>query len=370
MILKNTTVSSILNAVEKLSIQSGQVLMILFAEKQLPDIKGLIDDLNKKNIIFFGGIFPGIIYGKEKMESGVILQTMQAADAPLLIKNISNKKLYELEQYKIATTKDYARTGITLIDGLTSNINYCLENLNNKLGEHFNFLGGGAGSLSLEQKPCVFSNEGFFEDAAVFCGVENKSKIGVRHGWKKLAGPVVATKTDGNKILQLNWQNPFEVYRHYVEADCQEVILRENFFNISKRYPFGIYREGDEEIVRDPISVGENDALICVGEVPTNTVLNILKGEHSRLIDSASVAARLSLPEEGEEIEQVFVIDCISRTLYLENQFEAELEAIYNCYKKININPIGILSLGEISTWGKGLLEFYNKTIVVGSILK
>ncbi len=34
---------------------------------------------------------------------------------------------------------------------------------------------------------------------------------------------------------------------------------------------------------------------------------------------------------------------------------------------KINQEPFGIFSLGEISSYGKGLLELFNKTIVIGT---
>ena len=68
-------------------------------------------------------------------------------------------------------------------------------------------------------------------------------------------------------------------------------------------------------------------------------------------------------------IQLSIIIDCISRTLFLEEEFPKELaaitEAMPNSDGKETL-PQGVLSLGEISSGGDGYLEFYNKTLVVG----
>lgn len=194
--------------------------------------------------------------------------------------------------------------------------------------------------------------------------------MGVRHGWKKLVGPIVATRTSQNTIFELNWTNAFEVYKEAIEEDSEQEIRSDNFFSIAKGYPFGIYKENQEDIVRDPISVDENGSLICVGEVPENTVLYILKGERNDLIASAQQATQDTLQAPSIKINHLLVFDCISRTLFLEDRFPEELQAIDNQLKlrDLKATPYGVLSLGEISSYGEGLLEFFNKTIVVGTL--
>ena len=63
------------------------------------------------------------------------------------------------------------------------------------------------------------------------------------------------------------------------------------------------------------------------------------------------------------------MVDCITRPSALGDRFSEELEAIRNQLEVNNEEqePFGILSLGEISSYGDGLLEFFNKTIVVGT---
>ena len=110
--------------------------------------------------------------------------------------------------------------------------------------------------------------------------------------------------------------------------------------------------------------VKENGALVCVGEVPVESYVDILTGDESSLVNAARKALTLSLEAYlGPANHKVFFfIDCISRVLFLGKEFEKEIQAVY----QEGIPLIGALTLGEIANSGKDYLEFYNKTAVVG----
>ena len=370
MILNQTQPKQILDAIQSMNLQKEEAILLLFGEESDVNIQELINVLNAMNITFFGGIFPGIIHGTENTKTGCIIKKLPIGCKPFMIHGL------EGEQFSIPNLlEDHNLTGekitlLTFVDGLTANIATYLQRLYHTYGNTANFLGGGAGSLTLVQKPCVFSNEGIFQDAAVLCPVKMEVSLGVKHGWEKLKGPIVATRTKKNVILELNWRNAFEVYKEIVEEDSWKTFNDENFFDLAKGYPFGIIRENGEDIVRDPIAVDENGSMVCVGEVPENTVLYILKGNNEALIQSATVAVQESIADVKQEVKHNFIVDCISRTLFLENEFTKELEAICNSVKnpKGESIPQGILSLGEISSNGEGFLEFYNKTLVIGAL--
>jgi len=195
----------------------------------------------------------------------------------------------------------------------------------------------------------------------------------VRHGWRELKGPFVATRSDRNTIIQLNWRNAFDVYRSTVEADAGVTITTENFFRVASGYPFGIRKEGQEVLVRDPVAVGPGGSLVCVGDVPENAALSILKGEPRLLVSAAGQAAREALLDGGDPARPVrhcLLADCVSRSLFLGERFSEELDEIADGLGggAEGCQPVGMLTLGEISSHGEGYLEFFNKTSVVAVV--
>ena len=338
--------------------------LITVGEHTEIDINELINQLNSLSARFIGGIFPKVIHGNSILDQGIVIKTLNNIEHIGVIENISSKN-YIIPKFNFQSEKDYSL--FTYVDGLTSNISNYLSELYENYGMETNYFGGGAGSLSLEQKPCVFSNDGLFMDAAVFAIMSMSSKIGVAHGWTKVQGPFIVTKAEGNVIKELNWKNPFDVYKDVVEEHSGKKFTEDNFFDIAKGYPFGILKEDAECIVRDPLMVNENNELVCVGELEDNMVVDILHGNESSLIKAAEQAT-LNSAKQASNPRKAIIIDCISRILFLEDNFDKELTAITSTinskFPQVSIG--GALTLGEISSYGEGFLEFYNKTTVVG----
>jgi len=369
MYLSTTNSGEIISAITGMKIQEGDVVAVLLGEKNRPDIKHLISGLNENRIDFFGAIFPGLIHGNQRHEEGALILVLPALEKPFLIKGLDTERI-DLPDFgtKISEAPNKKYTAVILVDGLTSNISLFLSKLFNRLGNAVHYFGGGAGSRTLRQEPCLFTPEGWFQNAAIVAFIKLEINLGVRHGWERIQGPIVATRTRKNRIAELNWKNAFQVYREAVESDSGLELAEENFFEIAKGYPFGIIKEGGEDIVRDAIDVTPDGELLCVGEVPENAVLRILKGKKESLIRAAGQAVDDCLCTKIRNLRQNLIVDCISRVIFLGEDFSKELETVN---RKIHISndqpPLsGILTLGEISSYGEGFLEFFNKTIVIG----
>lgn len=388
MYLENPTVNAVVCSVEQLlsdliktldcsvvcgSSHCSATVYILVGESATLDIPALIDVLSQQTIEFIGAIVPAVISGTVKSTTGVIINALPTLGKPYLIRGLEQPEidLPELDPDGLDALEQQA-TALLLVDGLTANIGTFLAELYDDLGNSVHYLGGGAGSLSLQQKPCIFNSEGCFQDAALVTFVALSSSLGVRHGWERIHGPVVATQTEKNRVQQLNWKNAFSVYRDVVEQDSDQTLTRDNFFEIAKGYPFGILKAGQEDIVRDPIIVQDEKTLVCVGEVPENASLHILKGSHASLTTAARQAASDSASQidPKHQVHSVMIVDCISRVLFLEENFLQELDALQKGLGALgeHLIPEGALTLGEISSYGEGFLEFFNKTIVVGTL--
>ncbi|MFK7907530.1 MAG: FIST N-terminal domain-containing protein, partial [Chitinophagales bacterium] len=175
MYIKNPNNESILEAVRDIGIDSQDSLLLMFGEKQVFDFDSLHRSLSTLDISFFGGVFPGLIYEGNRYEDGCILLKLNVIKKPILVHGLQNKNFELPNVPDIEALYGEKRTVLTFVDGLTSNIAAYLSKLYDVLGNTVNFIGGGAGSLTLVQQPCVFTNQGIFQDAAVICFLDYKS---------------------------------------------------------------------------------------------------------------------------------------------------------------------------------------------------
>lgn len=312
-----------------------------------------------------GGVFPAILHEGRKYDRGTLVIGLPTRPNTAVIAHLSHPDT-DLDNALLSQMgdADNGKTMLVWMDGLSHRIRDLVDAVFNLFGLEHNYIGGGAGSLSFEQRPCLFTNRGFLQDSAVIASLDLASGVAVSHGWQSVSGPYKVTEADGNTIHSLNWQPAYAVYRSVIRQTAGHTLTSDNFFTVAKAFPFGINRLGAEKIVRDPILVDDNDGLVCVGDVPSEVYVDILSGTPDSLVAAASTALRDAVdaypgaPGSGS----IFVIDCISRALFLEDHFEHELA----CLNRYDAQMFGALTLGEIANNRKDFLEFYNKTVVVG----
>lgn len=367
MLLVSPKEKEILEAAKTLNAKEGESILILVGENTSIDIKHLTNLFNQNNIKFCGSIFPSVLQGSQKYEDAVILNKYALVCPPVLVEHLDTDTFEMPDLKNIPLTGDKKHIAMVWVDGLTANIAQFLGKLYKQLGNEVNYIGGGGGSLSLKPSPCLFTNDGFYQDAALVMVVEMEAGLGVLHGWEKIDTPIVTTKTSRNLVEELNWENAFEVYKNVIFEDSGLVITQENFFEIAKSYPFGIFKEGQESLARVAVNITPDGTLTCLGEVPENAVVYILKAKKEALVACAVKAGLESKHNSNNRnLKSVFVVDCISRVLFLEEAVTAELSGISDAFE--DIVPEGVLSLGEISSAGNGVLEFFNKTVVVAAL--
>ncbi len=344
----------------------NQTVMILACDANRFE-KELIDPiLLQSNMPIIGGIFPSIIYNTEKYDKGTLFIRLHDEMDIHIINDISQKNYESLDkdmEKQLDGFDSSTKTMFVFIDGLAKNIGVCVNVLFDNYGLEVNYIGGGSGSLSFEQKPSLFTNQGLLNDAFIYCYSKCHSSIGVCHGWKSISGPCQVTKSSGTIIQEIDYKPAFEVYKDAIYKYSSKTITKENFFEIAKFPPFGLNTITDEKIVRDPIVLNGTE-LVCVGDVEEGCYLDILYGKSDDLIKAAKYAADISYDNINFKDGFTFFIDSISRVLVLEEEFKNEIEAVYREGRVL----VGALTFGEIANNGRDYLSFYNKTSVVGNI--
>lgn len=364
---KTGTVKGLKRIIDRLLASDSKSIILLSCDRNgftPPEIDHIMQDIP---VPVIGGIFPAIIANTRKMEKGTIALGCKKAVKTVTIPDFENKAI-DIESFIETKFSESAKivTVLIFVDAFSKSISRLIDGLFNIFGLEINYIGCGAGSLTMKQKPCLFTNQGLVQNAAVIAATCSSSGIGVTHGWHSVDGPYRVTQAEGNVIHTLDWKPAFHVYQKAVEKISHERFADLDFYDISKSFPFGITKLGAERVVRDTVRVGENNALICVGEVPEGAFVDILTGDENTLLKAVEQACSESEKQFGQEIQDrfVFFIDCISRVLFLGDRFKNEIEKVYHPEHPL----VGACTIGEIANSGNQYLEFYNKTSVVAQI--
>lgn len=362
------TASALRNCIDDLAEKGALTVLILACEADgwTPELLNAM--LKTVKVSIAGGIFPNIIHEHEVRESGTaIIGIPQRLDIAVL-RNLSEKEsrvhAAVHKQGKIFGPSDSL---LIFVDGLAQHIERLVSSLYTVAGSSVNAVGAGAGHSDMVQRPCVFTNQGLLDDAAIIVKLPFKTYTGIKHGWQLLQGPYSVTKSKGNSLKALNYEHAYGVYRTQVEAACGRKLLDNNFFDITRNYPLGVQDAHGRQIVRDPIRMEGRD-LVCLGGVPENAMVYILQGDSEKLIRSAAGAANKACTSfykhNNTAIEGMMVFDCISRKMLLGENFVHELNAIKEV-SQTNGLGFGALTISEIANGSNAPINLLNKSVVV-----
>ncbi len=348
-------------ALEQLAIEGfGTVGIFAGAQNGLTPQK--IDPvLTAARVALFGGVFPEIIYENQRYTQGAVLLALRGRYESCVLKNISDPDLNFDQAIEGALPGPPPETMFVLVDGYARRITALIDGLFNNFGLDANYLGGGAGDLSFQSHPCIISSDGLLADAAQFVFTPLRSGVGVRHGWVAHRGPYRVTAARANIVESIDWRPAAEAYREIVQSAGGEIGDDADFLRKASAFPLGIRKIGAEYLVRDPVNVTPEGGMVFVGEVPEESLVDVLCARVEQLTAAAGEALRAA-EESLPEYDQMFLIDCISRALFLGPEFERELAAS----QPRAGGRFGILSIGEIANNGSSYLDFYNKTAVAG----
>ena len=318
--------------------------------------------LQTLSVPIFGGIFPEIIHDGTNTDSGALVVGLSAEPVVTTVEGLSDPETAFRDALDPRLPARGYETAFVFVDAYSEQIEQFIEALFRTYSVDLNVIGGGAGTLDDERTPCLITNEGVVEDAAVIAAVHAPTTVGVNHGYSEIAGPFRVTAAEGSTLHELDGRPAFDQYSDAIERHAGRTVTPETFFEVAKSHPFGISRLDGEQLVRDPFAV-DDGSMSCFGAVPEGEFLSVLAGDADSLIEAARTAADHATSGSLEPDALLF-FDCISRVLYLESTFDRELAAVTDH----ELPVVGALTIGEIANDGAGHLDYYNKTAVVGAI--
>ena len=252
-----------------------------------------------------------------------------------------------------------------LFDAMVPNIGTLLDNLYLHLANRVHYAGANAGSETFSPMPCLFDGQRLVSDGVLMVLLPDHRGAILEHGYQAPAQTVYATSTLGNCISQIDWRPAFEVYQELVQSQYGVQITAENFYEHAVHFPFGIVRANHHVVVRIPVMHKDDGSLFCVGEVPANSVLTLLKSPSVDSTETLQVLIDGLATMNGDSTAaELLLFYCAGRRMHLGvEKASVELQQFGQQTRAAGI--AGALSLGEIGgSTLHGYPLFHNATLV------
>ncbi len=341
--------------------QLGLYVLIAEADReQVPQLQALA---NEMSLPLSGAVFPELIWLNEFKPHGVIVSALAPAPKSCIVSALAEMSgADEVAAEIVAFVSESEQDGqlFLVFDAMTPNIASILDAVYLELGDGIGYMGTNAGSESFQPIPCVFDNQQYVQDAVLLMQLPAQMGISLEHGYSAPDEMIVATSTEGNRIVSIDWRPAFDVYSDLAKRHYGIDINRENFYQYAVHMPFGIVRIDGEVLVRIPVALQEDGSLFCVGEVPENAILTLLNAVPRNSRETVDKLVECSPGDAGEGLKMIYY--CAGRRMHLEATAKDELALLAQAMAPAKL--FGALSLGEIgSSMKTGYPLFHNATI-------
>lgn len=337
----------------------------LFAEAAVGQVPILQAAARAHHLQLSGGVFPALIHEARFGATPLLLYPLPE---PLPYRLIPLADYDEQPRAGIAEIVDLVEGGddgtpstlVMLFDSQFGKVASFLDRLYLELGDSVSYAGACAGSETFQPMPCLFDADRLLGQAVLVLRMPEDMPVGIEHGYAHSPEGLVATSTSGNCIDQINWHPALSAYADLARRHYGLEVTADNFYEMAVHFPFGISRLHGESVVRIPVALTDKGAIHCVGEIPENAVLTLLKGPDA---PDAAVMSQVARPLVGH-CRRVLVFYCAGRRMHMGASASGEL-ALLAAELPPDLPWGGALSLGEIGVSGShGYPLFHNACVM------
>lgn len=354
------------------SIYPEMGVLALLPEAEQEGVALLQQACDGQGVQLVGGIFPALTSSEGFLSQGVWLirfnqmpYTTLFSDLPAGTETLQSSLdgLVEEVMPQLDNSDDVSL--FMIFDAMVPNIGTILDELYLRLANRVHYMGVNAGSETFQPMPCLFDNRQTVQNGVLLMLLKPHQGAILDHGYEVPEQMITATATSGNRIMQIDWRPAFEVYQEIARDQYGLEVNRDNFYQTAVHFPFGIVRANGVILVRIPVALEEDGSLFCVGEVPPNALLTLLRApavDSGHTLDTVvNGLTELYGPLDGRDM---LLFYCAGRRLHL--GIDAAADEVRDLQQQSGSGRIaGALSLGEIGSttqWGYPL--FHNATLV------
>jgi hypothetical protein len=255
---------------------------------------------------------------------------------------------------------------LVLSDGLQINGSELIRGMNTVLPESVVITGGLAGDGDRFKQTWVIKDSvpvGGMATAVGLYGDRIRLGHGSKGGWDYLGPERRVTRSEGNLLYELDGKPALELYKDYLGERASGLPATALLF------PLALKQDGsdDEYLVRTILAVDEAaQSMTFAGNIPQDSLVQLMRGNFDRLITGASEAALLT-KFENQQNTLAIAITCVGRRLVLGERAEEEIEATLDAFPP-GTQQIGFYSYGELSPYAQGRCELHNQTMTLTTI--
>lgn len=344
----------------------GMGLLVLLPEAGKGNVPELQSACRQRGIPLFGAIFPMLITPSGFSPRGAWLVRFDNAPQGFLLPSretaadTAQEVVQEVEARLAGevTAPAAIPTLFLIFDGQLPAIGSILTGIYRKLHRRVCYAGVNAGSETFQPIPCLFDAERTLGDGVLGLLFEDAVKNVVEHDYPVSQTLMRATSASGNRVVSIDGRPAFEVYQEISQREFGAHLTKENFYDHAVHYPLGVVTAADV-LVRIPVAYDDDGSVHCVGEVPPNSMLRLLRAP---LVDDCNCTLKIA-DQMAEDGGGVLVFYCAGRRMHFKDKADLELTDLA---KRLDTPALaGALSLGEIDTMPEvGIPRFHNAAVV------
>jgi hypothetical protein len=259
------------------------------------------------------------------------------------------------------------RVMMLLTDGVAGDQKEITRGVHGVVGSGLPLVGGCAGDgLEMKQTFQLHGDE-VITDGVVAAAIASDAPIGLgwSHGWERVGEPMLVTRSDNNRVYEIDDKPALDTYLRRLEAPDEARNDAAEFTKWARLRPLGLgQRRSGQEPVRCVNDANFEDRSIgCTAEVPQGGMAWFMRGDADSILRStvsACDAAAAAL--DGEPPRAVITFDCIGRRGVLgEDGIGLEVERITQSFPGVPVS--GFYTYGEIART-RGVNAVHSQTVV------
>lgn len=340
---------------------SPGVVLVLLPEAESASIPALQASCREQGLALLGACFPAILTAAGFATQGGVLAYVPGARGVLLdaMDGNASQAGVRLADAVAARLEEAHRQVFLIFDGMLPNISTLLLSLFERMRTGLRYTGVNAGSETFQSIPCLFDNERCLANGAIALLMDGATQMAVEHGYPVSRSLMRATSTVGNRIDKLDGEPAMTAYQRLIAAEYGVDLTPDNFYHYAVHYPFGLISSLDV-LVRIPVGFNADGSIFCVGEVPPNSMLRLLRAPAP---EESHCLARLADGLPASETVPLLAFYCAGRRMHLGDAATAEVHQLAQQAGPMGV--LGALSLGEIGTDPElGMPVFHNAALV------